>query len=198
MQNNYTTCDLSVAGDKFATKLLNLPVKEIRKLVESSKDSAVTNFGYSAAGFAEINYNFRRSWDFHESVVPEQIWRILEEEAKQLANANFSNCTELKLHSRVVTLYHPAGGIIGLHADAANRVNGAWVPSALAARKITALYYLTTKDLDHTGAELVFEFKEQSYNPKAGELLVFPSNPEWAHRVPANFGTRIVLGVFLQ
>jgi predicted 2-oxoglutarate/Fe(II)-dependent dioxygenase YbiX len=67
------------------------------------------------------------------------------------------------------------------HADNERIEHGRWVPNHTPQRDYTGLAYLND---DFTGGELVFPDLDVVIVPKAGLLVVFPSDHEFVHAVP--------------
>lgn len=84
-----------------------------------------------------------------------------------------------------------AGGRHERHAD-----NGR---ADVAQRVASAMLYLSDGELEFEGGRLVFPGRGQSFTPKPGLLVGFPSGPEYEHEVPAvESGVRDAIAVWFQ
>ncbi|PYL75949.1 MAG: hypothetical protein DMF26_07235 [Verrucomicrobia bacterium] len=98
---------------------------------------------------------------------------------KKKIETHFST-PELFVESLFVACLLPGDSHIA-HADNERKKNGRWVPNHTPQRDYTGLLYLND---NFTGGQLVFRERHVVIIPKAGLLVGFPSNHEFAHRVP--------------
>jgi predicted 2-oxoglutarate/Fe(II)-dependent dioxygenase YbiX len=100
------------------------------------------------------------------------------------------------------TVYKKEAAVLGLHADAGTQVQGVWRASVTSRYEMSGLLYLTSAGVDFDGGALVFPYlgdkegKVITYFPRAGDLVVFPSNPLFAHYVKHSDGERVVMGAW--
>jgi 2-oxoglutarate-Fe(II)-dependent oxygenase superfamily protein len=87
---------------------------------------------------------------------------------------------ELFVESLFIACLLPGDSHIA-HADNERIEHGRWVPNHTPQRDYTGLAYLND---DFTGGELVFPDLDVVIVPKAGLLVVFPSDHEFVHAVP--------------
>lgn len=117
----------------------------------------------------------------------------------------------LTLATEVQALEYTRGGFYIKHADDSNDVinsEGETVGFVQVApeRKISTVLFATShvsregKGLDFSGGELVFNYlydaegRQVRIRPKAGDMVVFPSNPLYSHEVlPVTEGYRLTL-----
>lgn len=67
---------------------------------------------------------------------------------------------------------------------------------ASSGRKYSVFYYLND---NYVGGELVFTNLDLKISPKANSILIFPSEPEYAHEVlPVTYGNKYVILTFLK
>lgn len=157
------------------------------------ENRAIKALGYDSEGKPNFNGKFRDSWGYDTALLPDL--PLLH--AACLANS--ASYGKLKVHSTTITRYGSSVGHIALHADNANLgVGGVWQRTPLGNRAVTCVYYLTSQVLDHQGGELEIPNATVRYSPKAGELVMFPSSPQFAHRVAESRGLRCVISVFLE
>lgn len=109
--------------------------------------------------------------------------------------------------SKVQTLKYTEGSFYVKHADDSNEVvnNDKETIGFLKVaphRKLTSVLFITTngEKNDFEGGELVFNYLYDSFGnnivirPKAGDMIIFPSNPIFSHEVKlVRSGTRITL-----
>ena len=80
------------------------------------------------------------------------------------------------------------------HADNEKLNDGKWIPNHTPRRDYSAMLYLND---DFTGGELIFPQQKITIKPRAGLLVVFPSNHQFVHEVrPVISGRRYSLPIW--
>ncbi len=98
---------------------------------------------------------------------------------------------EIEWFEKPAILYYRPGGKYGEHADSQyyDRDRNLWIKCL--DRDYSLLIYLNE---DFTGGELYFKKFDYTYQPKAGDLLVFPSNHIYMHEArPVTNGQRLAV-----
>lgn len=99
--------------------------------------------------------------------------------------------TEIEWFERPSILYYRPGGKYAEHADSQyyDRKKNLWIKCL--DRDYSLLIYLNQ---DFTGGELYFKKFDYTYHPKAGDLVLFPSNHIYMHEArPVRSGQRLAV-----
>jgi hypothetical protein len=181
-------------------------VLDYKAIVADNLRHAICNFAYNNGGNPIYNANFRQSADLNSSFFPAELWDSIEQKMLTTAIEKYrapytKDQKALRGGHSFATIYRKSAARLGFHCDAGSMdAQGRWVRSVTTRYEMSALVYLSTKDVDFRGGALRFRYigdqdgKEFVYHPVAGDLVLFPSQPMFAHGVDDSQGDRIVLG----
>lgn len=183
-------------------------VAQLRATTEANLQHGICNLGYTRDGGGVYMPQFRRSADINASFYPATVWQDITRAMLRAAIDRYGaiygpDTPEVQSGSHsFTTVYKKEAAVLGLHSDGGTQVNGVWRASVTTRYEMSGLLYLTTAGVDFDGGALVFPYLAETngnaitYYPRAGDLVVFPANPLFSHRVDRSNGERIVMGAW--